>query len=135
MKQMHLSTDSVNRVGENVNGQSDVNDVGRKQKFSCNRSQKPKRVPRCYHCGKHGHVASDAGCPALGKDCRKCGKKDHFESWCRTRTVDNNYQKSSGKDRGQKHMSVKMVQHDEDENSDSSGDIGSAFGIHRSRKH
>ena len=26
-----------------------------------------------YCCGKHGHVASDAGCPALGKDCRKCG--------------------------------------------------------------
>ena len=133
MKQMHLSADSVNRVGENENGESDVNAVGRKQKFSRNRSQKPKQGRRCYRCGKHGHVASDTGCPALGKDCRKCGEKDHFESCCRSRTVNNNYQKSSGKDRGKNHMSVKMVQNDE--NSDSSGDMDYAFGIHRSRKH
>ena len=135
MKQMHLLADSVNHVGENENGESesDVNAVGRKQKFSRNRSQKPKQGSRCYRCGKHGHVASDTGCPALGKDCRKCGKKDHFESCCRSRTVNNKYQKSSGKDRGKKHMSVKMVQNDE--NSDSSGDIDYAFGIHRSRKH
>ena len=50
-----------------------------------------------------------------------------------TTTNNNNYQKSPGKDCGKKHMSVKMVQNDE--NSDSSGDIDYAFGINQSRKH
>ena len=59
--------------------------------------------------------------------------KDHLESRCRSRTANKNYQKSCGKDRGKKHMSVKLVQNDE--NSDSSGDIDYAFGRNRSCKH
>lgn len=36
----------------------------------------------CNRCGFKGHIASDVGCPAKGKQCHKCGGRDHFQRKC-----------------------------------------------------
>ena len=38
----------------------------------------------CNNCGRHGHAARDAACPALNKSCDGCGKTGHFRSVCRS---------------------------------------------------
>ena len=38
----------------------------------------------CKNCGRRGHAARDAVCPALNKTCDGCGKKGHFQLVCRS---------------------------------------------------
>ncbi|CAB4036728.1 Retrovirus-related Pol poly, partial [Paramuricea clavata] len=42
----------------------------------------PKRA--CYCCGRDGHRAKDASCPANNKACNKCGKLGYFGRVCKS---------------------------------------------------
>ncbi|XP_055527434.1 uncharacterized protein LOC129720045 [Wyeomyia smithii] len=37
----------------------------------------------CYNCGRPGHIAISAACPARGKQCRNCKSYGHFAMLCR----------------------------------------------------
>ncbi|XP_058840008.1 uncharacterized protein K02A2.6-like [Topomyia yanbarensis] len=37
----------------------------------------------CFNCGRTGHYAVSAACPARGKQCRNCKSYGHFEKLCR----------------------------------------------------
>ena len=41
----------------------------------------------CYRCGYDVHKASDAKCPACGKNCEKCGREGHFAKRCQTKST------------------------------------------------
>jgi hypothetical protein len=40
------------------------------------------RGVQCYACGRHGHMSSDASCPAKGKTCSYCCEVGHFKQKC-----------------------------------------------------
>ena len=74
-----LSSSSVNAVnrkhrssGTTVAGAK----VGSRTGSPCN--------SKCFNCGKEGHIARDASCPAKGHRCSKCKKQNHFEDVCRS---------------------------------------------------
>ena len=73
-----------------VSSSSSVNAVSRKHRSSGttvagakvgSRTSSPRK---CFNCGKEGHIARDANCPAKGHRCSKCKKQDHFEDVCRS---------------------------------------------------
>ena len=41
----------------------------------------------CGNCGRNGHLARSADCPARGQLCHHCGKSGHFSSKCRSSVV------------------------------------------------
>ncbi|XP_055614847.1 uncharacterized protein K02A2.6-like [Toxorhynchites rutilus septentrionalis] len=47
------------------------------------RGVKGRIVRSCYNCGRSGHIAVSATCPARGKQCRNCKCYGHFEKLCR----------------------------------------------------
>ena len=72
-----------------VSSSSSVNAVSRKHRSSGttvagakvgSRTSSPRK---CFNCGKEGHIARDANCPAKGHRCSKCKKQNHFEDVCR----------------------------------------------------
>ena len=73
-----------------VSSSSSVNAVSRKHRSSGttvagakvgSRTSSPRK---CFNCGKEGHIARDASCPAKGHRCSKCQKQNHFEDVCRS---------------------------------------------------
>lgn len=51
----------------------------------------------CGNCGRDGHTARSADCPARNQSCRSCGKSGHFSNKCRSRAVaDRNASRYSG---------------------------------------
>lgn len=41
----------------------------------------------CTRCGRSGHFANDASCPARMKECIKCKRVGHFAAQCRSLTL------------------------------------------------
>ena len=41
----------------------------------------------CFCCGKKGHFAKHASCPAKSVTCSECGKSGHFAKVCRTKSA------------------------------------------------
>lgn len=39
--------------------------------------------PKCYRCGKLGHLANDRLCPGWKVTCINCKRKDHFTAVCK----------------------------------------------------
>ena len=74
------------------------------------------RRPKCYRCGREGHMAKDMNCPARDKTCNKCKKRGHFTKCCRTKTVNrrNDYQKGKSGKQGRVHN----VQEDNEDTQD-----------------
>ena len=73
-----------------VSSSSSVNAISRKHRSSGttvagakvgSRTSSPRK---CFNCGKEGHIARDANCPAKGHRCSKCQKQNHFEDVCRS---------------------------------------------------
>jgi hypothetical protein len=53
----------------------------------------------CGNCGRDGHTARSADCPARGQLCHNCGKSGHFSSKCRSSAVTD--RRTSGRTSGQ----------------------------------
>uniref|UniRef100_A0AAG5CQI3 CCHC-type domain-containing protein n=1 Tax=Anopheles atroparvus TaxID=41427 RepID=A0AAG5CQI3_ANOAO len=66
----------------------------------------------CYRCGRRGHIARDAECPAKDEVCNKCGVKGHFKSRCKSEDKRKDQRKGKGRDQ------VRCVQSGSDDSED-----------------
>lgn len=69
---------------------NDVNAIQQRSKFNNKWRDQNQNQPICGRCGRKGHVARDAKCPARDKKCLKCGAMGHFARKCfsKKRTVE-----------------------------------------------
>jgi hypothetical protein len=78
-KSMSVHNDGVNRVSP---GRQD------RRESKGEKGGKVKKSGECFRCGKPGHFARDARCPAKGKECSKSHQKGHFAVVCKTKSKD-----------------------------------------------
>jgi hypothetical protein len=76
---MSVHNDGVNRVSP---GRQD------RRESKGEKGGKVKKSGECFRCGKPGHFARDARCPAKGKECSKSHQKGHFAVVCKTKSKD-----------------------------------------------
>lgn len=75
-------TEEVNMMRKQENRRFDRkwNQTGDERKSSEGSGNYNK--PKCFACGKEGHLANNNMCPAKGRKCSFCGKLNHLEEVC-----------------------------------------------------